>query len=67
MPLFVLECEDCAKRFEVLERNKDEAPGRKCPKCEGTNTVPVIAAFGNYTISGNNSASTRPNKSRSTK
>jgi putative FmdB family regulatory protein len=65
MPLRDLKCDDCAFIFEALVRTDQEEKDVTCPSCEGTNKTRLLSSHGNYTISGDNSASVRPRKSRS--
>ena len=56
MPIFDLKCTSCDHEFESLCSSEKLTP---CPVC-GAPTEQAISTFGGYTISGNNSASTRP-------
>ena len=63
MPLRDLECPECGKVLENQLVKHNELIG--CADCV-TIMVPRISYAANYTISGDNSASCRPVKSKST-
>lgn len=60
-PLYPLNCtnEECKHAWDSLAKNKDEAI-EACPKCGSTQVQMGFSFPGNYSISGNNSASVRP-------
>ncbi len=60
-PLYDFACpnESCGKLFESLSKPFDPV---HCPECSSYPCSRQISAPGNYTISGDNSASTRPVK-----
>ena len=59
MPLYDFFCPECGKLFESLSKPYDPV---KCPECFSWPCERQISAPGNYTINGDNSASTRPQK-----
>lgn len=60
MPIRDFECQDCGHRFEEIVNAGHEQDARDCPKCKSSNVGIVPSMLGSYSISGNNSASTRP-------
>jgi len=68
MPLKEFKCSPCGTVFDSLIRNEQDRAETQCPACgESTELVEnTIVAHGTYFINGDNSASRRPRKSRST-
>lgn len=64
-PLYEYACDKCETRFDSIEKQRDK-PTSYCPECGSSSITPQLTYAANYTIGGNNSASTRPKKSRST-
>lgn len=64
-PLYDFDCPVCHHRFETLIRKSEEFEEVQCPKCGGRELQMRISVPGTYQIKGDNSASTRPRKSRS--
>lgn len=64
-PLYEVECLYCKKAFETLAKNKDELVDQKCAYCGRNGLQMVLAGFGGYHITGNNSASVRPKRAGS--
>jgi predicted nucleic acid-binding Zn ribbon protein len=58
-PLFPLECMTCGTTWDSLGKTKDTAI-EPCPKCQSEEVQACLSFPGNYSISGNNSASVRP-------
>lgn len=66
MPIRELQCDKCEHTYDTLIRNEKDMAEERCPKCGCPELTMKISYPGNYTISGDNSASVRPKKSRST-
>lgn len=64
MPIREFECLECLSTFDTLVRNQADMEETRCPKCNSSQLESVLTVPGNYTIKGDNSASTRPKKSR---
>ncbi|MGQ0614040.1 MAG: FmdB family zinc ribbon protein [Planctomycetaceae bacterium] len=47
MPLFEYDCQECAKRFEVLERRAGER--HRCPHCGGARLKKALSVFASAT------------------
>lgn len=62
MPIYQYKCEECERHFEELRSIKDDSPIR-C-KCGSENVYKVPSAHGGYEIKGNNSASTKPRRTK---
>lgn len=60
MPIKEYVCTDCAYQFETVVK-PGEAPD-ECPRCEGKQLQGCFSFPANYTIKGDNSASTRPKR-----
>lgn len=66
MPLYEYQCRQCGHLNEFLIRRPDDEQGIECerPECQSADLRRVLSAHGGYQINGDNSASTRPRKSR---
>ena len=64
MPIRDFECCKCHHRFDSLIRSTQDLEEVKCPACGGTELQLRLTFAANYSIKGNNSASTRPNMSK---
>jgi putative FmdB family regulatory protein len=64
-PMREFECNHCGANFDTLVRTEADLSELQCPKCGATELQQMLSFASNYTIKGNNSASTRPVKSRS--
>ena len=65
MPIRDFECTKCQYKFEVIINKKEDEPV-SCPRCN-EKTLQLCWSFpATYFINGDNSASVRPKKSRST-
>ena len=60
MPLRDIICRDCDHEFEALIRKPEDLKDEFCCKCESRKLDIKLSFPSNYTISGNNSASSRP-------
>ena len=65
MPLQDLKCCSCGATHEALIRKPEELKEEKCRVCGSDQLEVLLSHPANYTISGDNSASVRPNKSKS--
>lgn len=65
MPMREFDCMQCNANFDTLIRNNRDLEEAECPKCGSKELQQRLSVPGNYTIKGNNGASTRPVKSRS--
>lgn len=62
-PLRDLVCQDCGHTMEdILIRNDADLKAEFCCKCESHKLQIAFSVPGNYTISGDNSASVRPKR-----
>lgn len=64
MPLRDLKCVNCNNVHEALIRNDQDLLEEKCPDCGQSQFEFQLSYPSNYTISGDNSASVRPKKSK---
>lgn len=59
MPIFTYLCEVCSNLFDIIV-NRDEENNQTCPDCGSDKMAKQLTSFSNYSIKGNNGASTRP-------
>ena len=62
MPIYAFICKECESHFSrIMKYSELETEKVECETCNSSNVERVITVPSNfYTISGNNSASTRP-------
>lgn len=52
MPIYEYVCDDCQRRFEILQRMGEGPEGLACPRCGGTKLGKVFSTFAASTSSG---------------
>ncbi len=57
MPLYEYRCEDCGRRFEILQRMGEGAEGLACPHCGSGR---VAKQFSTFAAAGAKSAEATP-------
>lgn len=56
MPLYEYVCQQCGKRFEVLQRMGATAEGLSCPSCGASEVAKALSTFASSVSSGGGSA-----------
>ncbi|MBP7798092.1 MAG: zinc ribbon domain-containing protein [Thermoanaerobaculaceae bacterium] len=56
MPLYEYVCQQCGKRFEVLQRVGATADGLSCPSCGGQEVTKAFSTFASSVPTGSGAA-----------
>lgn len=58
MPIYVLHCQDCGKRYERIMKVDEKLEENPCPECDSKNIGKIISSFSDFKIMGDNGGST---------